>query len=302
MGESFVTARPLLLGLGGLYASATLLSALATLVQHRRGRQSDLLTRALTLGVLTLVLLGTGIVGGVVFGTAMALMAGLMARELGRALALARQASPDPTWVLTIAIPATATWRPAAMPAVTVLVLAALGVLALRRAADGGSFPAIWAGDALTLLVAGVGPAVVIAIRAHGLPPLLFTFVVVQFGDLGGLFGGRAFGGTPLAPRLSPKKTWEGLLSGLLVAAGGAGLVHATLGAPSLPVALALAGALTVAGLVGDLLASGIKRAAGLDDFGRLLPGHGGLLDRADSLMVAAPAAWLALGLWEGAR
>jgi phosphatidate cytidylyltransferase len=118
---------------------------------------------------------------------------------------------------------------------------------------------------------------------------VLFTLVLVWAADTGAYFTGRFFGKVPLAPRVSPKKTWEGVLGGLLVA----GVVAA-------------AGCFWLAGyvdwyfvflcvlvaavsVVGDLTESMLKRASGLKDSGSLFPGHGGMLDRIDSVTAAAP-------------
>jgi len=95
----------------------------------------------------------------------------------------------------------------------------------------------------------------------------------------------------PLAPHLSPKKTWEGSVAGFL----GSLLIGATFGrwltAP-LPHLLAMAAVGNVAGQAGDLLESAYKRSAGVKDSGGLLPGHGGLLDRIDALILAIPVVW----------
>jgi phosphatidate cytidylyltransferase len=130
---------------------------------------------------------------------------------------------------------------------------------------------------------------------------VLFLVLVVWASDIGAYLSGRLFGGPKLAPRISPGKTWSGALGGLasvvlvgLIAAqivpGGslwrAGLVAACLG---------------VAAQSGDLLESALKRRAGVKDSGRLMPGHGGLLDRLDGMLFAAPlAAVLALTAGEG--
>lgn len=124
--------------------------------------------------------------------------------------------------------------------------------------------------------------------------------LLVWGADIGGYFAGRALGRHRLAPAISPGKTWEGAGGSLalaLLAALALWLAAAPLGAPRpglawlLPVAV-----LTVAaGIVGDLFESLLKRQAGVKDSGRLLPGHGGILDRVDALLAAAPV--LAAGL-----
>lgn len=130
---------------------------------------------------------------------------------------------------------------------------------------------------------------------AGGAATLLCMVALVCAADIGAYFAGRHFGRHKLAPRVSPGKTWEGVLGGLLLVA----LVGATgAGAFHLPLAQTVAFACLVGifSVVGDLTESLFKRAAGLKDSGTLLPGHGGLLDRMDSVTAAAPL--YALGLF----
>jgi phosphatidate cytidylyltransferase len=129
---------------------------------------------------------------------------------------------------------------------------------------------------------------------ANGAQWLLFVFVLVWAADIGAFFAGRAFGRVRLAPRVSPGKTWEGVLGGLAAAAAVAVAGAVWFAVPALPfVALCLAVALI--SIVGDLTVSMFKRHAGLKDSSGLLPGHGGILDRIDSMTAAAPL--FALGL-----
>jgi phosphatidate cytidylyltransferase len=118
---------------------------------------------------------------------------------------------------------------------------------------------------------------------------VLFTLALVWAADTGAYFAGRFFGKVPLAPRVSPKKTWEGVLGGLLVSAlvAGAGSLWLA-GALFWPFIL-LCVAVAAISVVGDLTESMLKRAAGLKDSGSLFPGHGGVLDRIDSVTAAAP-------------
>lgn len=129
---------------------------------------------------------------------------------------------------------------------------------------------------------------------ASGTGLVFALFVVVWGADAGAYFAGRAFGRHKLAPRVSPGKTWEGLLGGLSLAAVAGAL--ASLWCP-VPVAamVPLAVATAVFSVVGDLVESRAKRLAGAKDSGHLIPGHGGVLDRIDSLGAAAPV--FALGL-----
>jgi phosphatidate cytidylyltransferase len=120
---------------------------------------------------------------------------------------------------------------------------------------------------------------------------LLFTLVVVWVGDSAAYFAGIGFGRMKMSPQLSPNKTWEGAAANLL----GALLVAAVFGYwmkvdPGHMLAMAALG--SIAGQVGDVFESAFKRSAGVKDSGTLLPGHGGILDRIDALVLAAPAVW----------
>lgn len=123
---------------------------------------------------------------------------------------------------------------------------------------------------------------------------VLALFAVVWGADAGAYFAGRAAGRHKLAPRLSPGKTWEGLIGGLVLAAVAGAL--ASLWCP-LPIEVLVPLAVVTAAfsVVGDLVESRLKRVAGAKDSGHLIPGHGGVLDRIDSLGAAAPV--FALGL-----
>jgi len=127
---------------------------------------------------------------------------------------------------------------------------------------------------------------------------LLFALLIVWAADMGAYFAGKQFGRVKLAPTISPGKTWEGVLGGLAVVAL---LTLAWSHYEGIEIAVSLPFCLAVAGLsvVGDLTVSMFKRTAGVKDSGKLFPGHGGVLDRVDSVAAAAPL--FALGLdWLG--
>lgn len=163
-----------------------------------------------------------------------------------------------------------------------------------------GLFGLIWIAYPLTLVPLlwkqEDGPALV-----------LFLMVCVWAGDIAALYIGKAFGKHKLAPRLSPGKTWEGSAASVLGSLAAAGLViwigdtltargnlilHIT---EPIWQTLTLAAIVNIAAQLGDLLESAIKRGAGVKDSGTMLPGHGGILDRIDALLVAAPVLWFAL-------
>jgi phosphatidate cytidylyltransferase len=133
-------------------------------------------------------------------------------------------------------------------------------------------------------------------VRIHGvgiLGPklLLFTLVLVWVGDTTAYFVGRSFGRVPMAAQLSPKKTWEGAAANLLGSAIVALALFRWLNIDAFE-AVVMACLANIAGQAGDLLKSAYKRGAGVKDSGTLLPGHGGVLDRIDALILAAPVVW----------
>jgi phosphatidate cytidylyltransferase len=139
--------------------------------------------------------------------------------------------------------------------------------------------------------------SMMLAAPDDGRQRIVVFILVTVFSDIGGYAVGVMFGRHPMAPSLSPKKSWEGF-------AGSVGTC-AAVGAISLPLVLggqwwqgALLGVAAASGAtLGDLIESSIKRDLGIKDMGALLPGHGGLMDRLDSLVIVAPVAW-ALLLW----
>lgn len=129
-------------------------------------------------------------------------------------------------------------------------------------------------------------------IERTGRQLVLFTLCLVWAGDMLAYFVGRGFGRVPMAPALSPKKTWEGalgnILGSLLVA-----VVFARWMQMDVVTLMVIAGLANIAGQMGDLIESAYKRGAAVKDSGGLLPGHGGMLDRIDSLILAAPVVWI---------
>ena len=146
-------------------------------------------------------------------------------------------------------------------------------------------------------------------IKAHedGTGLLVFLFVCVWFGDIAALYIGKNFGKRKLAPRLSPNKTIEGSIASVIgsVAFGmgvyylgdylsARGFTQLHIAIPAWQMVL-IAIVLNLAAQLGDLLESAIKRGAGVKDSGTMLPGHGGILDRIDALLLAAPVLWYIL-------
>jgi phosphatidate cytidylyltransferase len=135
-------------------------------------------------------------------------------------------------------------------------------------------------------------------VGAHGSARIVAFILVVTMSDTGGLVAGRMFGRHPMAPKVSPKKSWEGV-AGSLVFGIAAGIGTAVFGL-KVPfwVGIVLGVALVAVGTCGDLVESMIKRDLGIKDMSSFLPGHGGVMDRLDSLLFAAPVAWLIMYVW----
>jgi phosphatidate cytidylyltransferase len=121
--------------------------------------------------------------------------------------------------------------------------------------------------------------------------PLLLLFLgTIWIGDSGAYYVGSRFGRRRMSPRISPKKTWEGLAGGIVASFAGAAILKVVLSVPLAWIhVIGIAAILAAAGPLGDLIESQFKRDTGVKDSSSLLPGHGGLLDRTDSLVYGAP-------------
>lgn len=123
---------------------------------------------------------------------------------------------------------------------------------------------------------------------------LLFFFIAIWTNDTGAYLSGRSFGKNPLFPRISPKKTWEGLIGGIILTllfAIGFNLFNSN-ASGSLLFDLGFAAIIAFGGTFGDLVESALKRELGIKDSGKIMPGHGGILDRLDGVLMAAPLAY----------
>jgi phosphatidate cytidylyltransferase len=256
----------------------------------------DLRVRVMSASVLAPLALGCIWIGGAAFAGLIVLIAlGLAYEWLG--LCGCRTA---PAMLLFAALPA-AVLLAGFGSAALALVLLTLGTVAAIALARGFS-PARPLAFGVPYL--GIGAVALVWLRqpAAGGANVIVLLLIVWASDIGAYAAGRAIGGPRLAPAISPGKTWSGAVGGLL-AAGVTGLAaSAVLGAgpfPWRPTGFALL--IGLVGQAGDLFESQLKRHFGVKDSGNLIPGHGGLLDRLDAVLTAAPtAALLALILGRG--
>lgn len=180
-----------------------------------------------------------------------------------------------------------------------VITVAIAMILAmLERARRGG---VLWSGLGYLYIV--IPSLAIVGLRGiengfatQGFTKLIYVILIVVAADVGAYFGGSYFKGPKMSPKLSPNKTWSGFCSGLIFGALIGGLVGHLIGLGFIN-GMALAIPLVILSVLGDLLESGLKRALNVKDSGDLLPGHGGVLDRLDSLMLAVLGAVVILYL-----
>jgi len=251
---------------------------------------SSLRTRVLSALVLLPVVLALLYFGGLGFALLLALAAVLMAAEWDRltggatdggiislsgfALALSLLV------VLFLGFRGHGGWALAALPPLA-LILALLSRLG-RRDLVWPVLGLFWLGlPCLALLWLRLGDS--------GLLAVSWLFLAVWCCDTGAYFAGRGIGGPKLAPRISPKKTWSGLLGGMLLAAVASALLAMASGQTGMALFALLGALLALISQAGDLAESAVKRHFDVKDSGALIPGHGGILDRVDGILFAAP-------------
>ena len=215
-------------------------------------------------------------------------------------LNMARSAGLDASrWlplVLTgVVLAASWVWGTTGLAVSSIVTLLALATVRLaHHASPAGSLGAV-AAESFAVLYLGATAACLGWLRlwpveSQGTRLVLFFLACIWVGDSGAYYVGRTFGRHPMSPRISPKKTLEGLAGGIVTTCAAAALAANILGLGLSPIHVAaLATILAVAAPLGDLVESQFKRDSGVKDSSALLPGHGGLLDRTDSLFFSAP-------------
>jgi len=259
---------------------------------------SDLGVRTLSAAVLIPAVLADVWAGGIWFHLFVALIGVLMAQEWVRIVH-----DDDP---LQFALHAAGAMCGALLPLVigleggllTIAVIAGLSAaLALWRAPGGPAW------RFLGVAYVSLPPIALVMLREdpnYGIPAILLVMLMVWAADTFAYFAGRIIGGPKLAPRISPKKTWAGLGGAMAGSALAGFAVGWWLGLPGLFGLVALAAVMAVVEQAGDLFKSAMKRRYGVKDSGRLIPGHGGVIDRVDGLVAVATAAAIIGGLRAG--
>jgi phosphatidate cytidylyltransferase len=254
-------------------------------VHARAARPSagGLKLRLASAAVLLPVALAAAWMGGWLFAALVALAAAGMGWEWAR-LSGARASLAKIAVIATALVAVGAAFGGALLAAMLVCLLGAAVVWATARATAAPS--PLWTAAGTLWLSLPCVAMLWIRSDAEGRWLVLWLFVVVWASDAGAYAAGRALGGPRLAPLLSPNKTWAGAIGGLVCAAF-LGVVAALLTGMPAAVAMALSLVLSVAAQAGDLAESLAKRRFGAKDSSGLIPGHGGLLDRLDSLLTA---------------
>lgn len=252
-------------------------------------RRGNLRTRALTALILAPLALLAVIAGGIPLHLLILLTAALAVREWVR---LTGSDALVPTLEIGLCL-----------ITVALLVFALAGPVSGLLVLAGGTVILAWAGraaggvdgllTAFGLLYIGLSSMAVLWLRDRpndGGGLLIWLLIIVWATDIFGFVAGRLLGGPKLAPTISPNKTWSGLAGAVIGAALAGFLAALAWGALRPGTAAAVAGALALVAQAGDLFESGLKRRYGVKDSGRLIPGHGGVLDRIDGLIAAALA------------
>lgn len=271
-------------------------------VPGKAGRFADLKLRIITGAAAAAVGLGLMWLGGVWAMLLIALVSGLMMTEF-RAITLQSGADRSRTEVPILiggvvggvavahfyGFPVALRWLVWSLVAALIADL----VVGRRKAMSWGIIGGAYIG------LAAIGLLYLREEEPHGLVTVVWLVIVVAAADVGGYFAGRLIGGPKLWPQVSPKKTWAGAAGGIGLAMFAGGLLSLATAGTHFVAILIVSALAAVISQGGDLAESAFKRHFGVKDSGRLMPGHGGALDRFDGLMAAALAAAL-VTWWRG--
>lgn len=241
--------------------------------------------------------LGAVYLGGLVFLALLSLAAWLMGREWSRLVDQGRLGRSS--LLLSLVTTGLLLMRTVDVPhaVVTGATVAAAGALFLYARIGRMPAPASYAAGVLAIALPLLALDWLRLLPMQGLAMVLWLLGIVWATDIGAYAFGRTIGGPRLAPRISPNKTWAGLLGGMACAAVVGGFAALWIEGIGPVAAVTVSAALAVISQIGDLAESRMKRRFGVKDTGGLIPGHGGLLDRTDGLLAAAPVfALLVLG------
>ena len=246
--------------------------------EERSAPGRELVTRVASATALALIALIGAVFGGWAAATVIAVVLAIVHLEWANVT----EHSPWPTAAFTIGLVVAIAVFTMGLH-VGGLAIAALAILAAAATRD------TW--RPLGVLYASLLGFGLLTLRLSadaGLGSVLFVLAIVWATDTGAFFVGRRIGGAKLWPRISPKKTWAGAVGGLVAGIVAGFVVLVLLGVPVSPPLVVIGVALSVAAQAGDLFESFVKRQFGAKDSGRLVPGHGGLMDRVDGLVFAA--------------
>lgn len=262
-------------------------------------KRSEFITRTLSGAVLLLLVLGGLLIGKTTF---LILILAICFGSLYEFLALSKRAGAQPSTLLPLAISAIiicgSLYSSAEMLLCAIFGSVLIIVLELYRKSES---PIINIGSALMGIFYTALPMAALALIAmrsgeYDYRTVLAIIAITWMNDIFAYIVGIAIGRHRLCPRISPKKSWEGFFGGLICATAAAMVIGALLG-ENLLVWGGLGIVVVVAAVLGDLVESMFKRSVDVKDSGNLIPGHGGMLDRFDALLFAAPAALFYLTL-----
>ena len=273
------------------------LHSLNDAINKRAGRK--LLPSIIVSVSLILLVMGTVKYVPIVFAAVVGVAVYLSVRELMKALAVGEITFSPLIMPIAIAAIVAGTWWGGinGLAVATALVIPNMYFFILLKGIDGFVKRASAATLAIVYIAYLGGFLILLARYSHGFHNIMTLVILVGCNDTFAYVFGVLLGKHKLAPTVSPKKTWEGFIGGLVFTAIGGALAFryllefdARIGA-----IVGIMGVITAT--VGDLIESAMKRDLHLKDMGTLLPGHGGILDRLDSVLISAPALWLALEL-----